>query len=1236
MSRVYDPASSPLEGRALIESSAGTGKTYAIAERYVRLLLERKLRVEQMLVVTYTRAAVAELTDRIRGKIKEKLSECRNAPGDAPEGKAGRDRDSDQRLLVDALRTFDLASIQTIHGFCQRALQDNAFESASLFDTEVVPDAGEIVRRAVNDFFLDLAFRKEPGGDPLLRRRVFDRIGKPKDALSLVRKCRGNPFLKVEPEETGGASFGVDPAEYAAARERFFESFSNARDAVAAPDEKGKIVALLLDGSLSGTTHNPKHLPRHADDLFTWIMGGPSLPAPEKLHLFCHDQFKVTKAAEKKGLRAPAHPAFGRLKELRLAKEELELILDRVTSAWVVRLRTEMIRKVGAAIRGLKSRKNVRSYDDLLLDLHEALFGPPGEGHRKLTVHGERLARVLKNRYKAVLIDEFQDTDPVQYEIFAGIFSDVAEDALLLVGDPKQSIYRFRNADVFAYRQAREEVPKDRRFRLDRNYRAVPSLVRAANAFFEGARDPFVFEWIPFEPVQSNRKEEDGLGGAEAAGPSSLVFWHVEGKDTSEKGKDISKDAVTGQVLHATAGEIVRLLNGGSSGKVTLGDKGKPLLPKDVAVLVRTNREARQVRDSLVERGVPCVLYCSESVFATSEAETFRTFLAGVANPADDPKVRAALATDLFGLSGDDLDDLAGKEDAWAERIGDFIRYRETWEEKGIAAMCRGVFSSGRVRSRLLSSPGGERSLTNLLHLAELLQEFEAGGGGVERTVSWLDARKAEAKEEGATAADEHQLRLETDASAVKVVTVHKCKGLQYPVVFLPFAWKATGKTQRGKIEEKEGIFYHEEDAPPRAVRRIGDIPGEKRELAEREELAESARLFYVALTRAVARCYVAWGGVKDAERTGAAWVLHGKRIGGSPVSEFPERFRAAGDDAIRADLDALAESARELPGGESAIRVERLPENGKNHYKPATPQEAAGISVRTFPLGRKIDLRFGETSFTALSRGATDPGATVDPDAPDRDPARPGAGAFVAAPDARSIHAFPAGVKAGIFFHELLETIDFGATEEAILAATRRLLPLHGLDVGWAGIVAKQVSSILSLPLKGHGDPFTLSSVSRDDRLSEVRFAFHVRKFEGRGGAPESFDGIFFSREEGILKGAIDLVCRVGERFYLLDWKSNRLGPDAGHYSMERLGEEMSSERYLLQADIYAVALHLYLKKRLPGYAFDRHFGGTFYLFFRGIDPARGTGSGVWFDSPDEGRVERISKALGGAGWAQ
>lgn len=1221
MSLLYDSGSFSMKGRALIESSAGTGKTYTIAELYVRLLLERKLRVEQMLVVTYTKAAVQELTDRIRDKIKEALRKRRAALPAASDGKTRDELESEARLLQDALRTFDLASIQTIHGFCQRALQDNAFESASLFDTEMVPDAGEIVRRAVNDFYLELAFREEPGWDALLRSRILGKLGPPEDAVPLVGKCYGNPFLKVETEAFEDRWSGSDAVEYTAAVERFFKAFSGARDALIAAGGMGKIVELLLDGSLKGNTYSKKYLPGHAADVLSWLEEDPSPPAPGKFSLFCRDE--IEKKVNKLRL-APVHPVFERFTDLRQAVELLEPMLERAASAWIVRLRVEMILKAGAAIRNRKGRKNVRSYDDLLLDLHGALFGLPGEGRRELTANGKRLARALKGRYKAILIDEFQDTDPVQYEIFAGIFSDVSEDALFLVGDPKQSIYGFRGADLFAYRQARSEVPEERRFTLGRNYRAVPSLVRAVNAVFLGSQDPFVFDWIPFLPVEANRPETDGLGGPEAGGASSLVFWHLDKSDPA-------KEAVEKKVLRATAREIVRLLEAGACGKATFG--GKPLLPRDVAVLVRTNQEARQVRDLLVGCGVPCVLYCNESVFASSEARIFAVLLAAVANPASERKVRAALSTDLFGWTGGDIDSLSLDEAAWEKRVQDFRRFRETWKQKGAAAMCRDVFSAGRVRSRLSSEPGGERALTNFLHLAELLQDFEAGGAGPEGTLAWLDARIAETDGNVAFGPEEHQLRLETDASAVKVVTVHKCKGLQYPVVFLPFAWRATGKRHRDDIEEKEGILYHDGDDPRRVVRRFDTIPDEVREMADREDLSENTRLFYVALTRAVARCYVAWGGVKGAGHTGAAWVLHGKRIGGSPAV-FRDRIQNEGDDAIRADLDMLAEAAKEDPGAASSIRVEPLPILPEKRYVPVTVPGAAPLEVREFPSGRKIVSRFGETSFTALSREAENLDAG-DPDAPDRDPALPwGAAATAVSPAARSIHDFPAGAKAGIFFHDLLEKVDFDATEDAVLGAARRLLPLHGLDEAWAEIVARRISEVLSLPLRGHGIPFCLSAISRADRLSEVRFAFPIRAFGGRGTAPGSFEGISFFRDEGLLKGAIDLVCRSGERFYLVDWKSNRLGPDAGHYSPERIREEMSSERYLLQADLYAVALHLYLKKRLRGYAFDRHFGGTFYLFLRGIDPMEKAGSGIWFDRPDERYIEGIAKALAGEGW--
>lgn len=1205
MSGLYDPKSSPLCGHLLIESSAGTGKTHTIAELFVRLLLERQIPVEKILVVTYTKAATRELTDRIRRNIASELSAVRR------KGSAS----TDEKRLIEALRMFDLASIQTIHGFCQRALQDNAFESASLFDTEMIPDEGRIVRTAVEDFFRVLAFRDDFGASPMVRSARMKAFGTVEDALALAKSFVGKPFLELE---TAAHSATASPAEaeIEAAGKAFVEAFGSAQEAVREPRLRAELPELLLAGALNGKSWDRRYLPGYASSVFGWLDGPPALPAPGKLHLFCTASFEVSEAKRKKGFSVPSHPAFDAIDALKRAAEKLEGLVAASTPAVVARLRGEMIDRVRAAVAERKKSENLRSYNDLLLDLHRALFGEGGDAREGLTARGGKLANAVRSRYRAILIDEFQDTDPIQFEIFSGIFKDPERDTLILVGDPKQSIYGFRGADLHAYNRAKSGK---KQFRLGRNYRSVPGFVRSVNALFEGAPRPFVLDWIPFEPVDANRADSEGLSGAGAGGPEPFVIWHLS------DGRTRSKEAVAGEVLDAVAGEIVRLLEAGKGREALLG--GEPLLPKDVAVLVRSNREARAVRDALVGRGVPCVLYTNGSVFDTPEAAELHVLLAGIANPSDERKVRGALASTVFGLDGHELDRLAGSESEWAERLQRFVRYREIWDRKGFGALARTVFSAGKVRSRLLAEPGGERALTNLLHLCELIQDAGREAGGVERTLGWFESRLSEAADGDAMAAEEHQLRLETDASAVKVVTIHRSKGLQYPVVFLPFPWKVRGQKKRDEAAGKEGVSFHDPADPRRVVCRIGDADEDAFEKAAEEEVSEEARLLYVALTRAMARCYVAWGSVKDSEFTGAAWVLHSRDFPGAlrPMTGFREWFGRCSDSEVLARLTKIAAAAA-CDGGESPIRVEPLPAIARRTFHAAPSDDAARLEARAFPPGRKIVQTFGVTSFTGLSRDA------ANPEIPERDQGPGGltedAGSATGADD-RGIFLLPGGTKTGIFFHEMLEELDFAASLEEILADVRRRLPLHGLEARWAEPVASRVHAMLRLVLPG-GDPaFPLAGIARADRLPELPFAFPVRRFAGGGGLPDSFDGIAFDRETGLLKGAIDLVFRAGGRFYLLDWKSNNLGHRLEDYRTEALEEAMGGERYTLQADLYGVALHRYLRSRVDGYDYGRHFGGIYYLFIRGIDPGGSPDTGVWFSRPDAERIERISAAI-------
>jgi exodeoxyribonuclease V beta subunit len=1035
------------------------------------------------------------------------------------------------------------------------------------------------------------------------------------DAFSLAKSFVGKPFLELE---AGAPSSSAAPsdAELEAAERAFAEAFAKARESIRAPEVRAGLTGLLLAGALNGTRWNPKHLSGHASSVFGWFDGPPELPAPEKLPLFCSRSFEVTEAKRKKGHSVPAHPAFDAIDAVTDPAARLEALLSASTPAVVARLRREMIDRVRAAVAAQKKSENLRSYNDLLLDLHQALFGEGGDARRGLTGRGARLADAVRERYRAILIDEFQDTDPVQFEIFSGIFHDPERDTLILVGDPKQSIYGFRGADLHAYNRAKSGKEQ---FRLGRNYRSVLGFVRAVNALFEGAPRPFVLDWIPYEPVDANRADSEGLSGAGAGGPQPFVFWQLA------DGRSRSKETVADDVLDAVAGEIVRLLEAGKDREALLG--GEPILPKDIAVLVRSNHEAREVRDALVDRGVPCVLYTNGSVFDTAEAAELHVLLAGIANPSDERKVRGALASTVFGLDGGELDRLAGSETEWAERLQRFVRYREIWERKGFGALARTIFSAGKVRPRLLSEPGGERVLTNLLHLCELIQDAARESGGIERTLGWYESRLSEAAEGDAMAAEEHQLRLETDASAVKVVTIHRSKGLQYPVVFLPFPWKVRGQKKRDEAAGKEGISYHDPDDPRRVVCRIGDADEAALEKAAEEEVSEEARLLYVALTRAMARCYMAWGSVNDSEFTGAAWVLHSGDFPGArlPMKGFRDWFALRTDAEVLARLALLADAAA-TEGGESPIRVEPLPAIARLDFRPGPSGDAARLEARAFPPSRKIVQAFGVTSFTGLSRDA------ANPEVPERDQGMGGlpedAGGATPTGDPGIFH-LPGGTKTGIFFHELLEELDFAATQEEILSDVRRRLPLHGIDPVWAEPVASRVHAMLRLVLPGGEPAFRLAGIARADRLSELPFAFPVRRFAGGNGLPDSFDGVSFDRETGLLKGAIDLVFRAGGRFYLLDWKSNNLGHRLEDYRADALKETMAGERYTLQADLYAVALHRYLRGRIGGYDYGAHFGGIYYLFIRGIDPAGSTDAGVWFSRPDAARIERISAAI-------
>ncbi len=919
--KTFDYLNIGLAGRKLIESSAGTGKTYAIASLYVRLLLERRLSISQILVVTFTEAATQDLRRRIRQRICEAAKAIESGEGtdDFLAGLLTKidDRKEAQALLDNALRTLDEAAIFTIHGFCQRVLQEHAFESASLFDSEFVTSQQKLLREIVNDFW-----RKEfyPASSLFIQYARDQKYG-PEMLYDFVRKGLASPFLTIIPQTLRPATGVQEPAENTL--RQAYKELSSAWGV-----SKAEVSEILLNSNaLKRNLYRRDTLIAALQSVERYLTIDRPLILPRSFDKFL--PVNLAKAI-KQGYSPPRHRFFGLCQDLQQGHENLIAVFDQTLMALRVGLNDFARRE----LRQRKRQQRLRSFDDLLLDLHDVLEGP----------RRDSLTQALRRRYPAALIDEFQDTDPVQYAIFRSIYSD-DDTTLVLIGDPKQAIYSFRGADVFAYVEAAQEIREQ--YTLDKNWRSSESLVKAVNAVFQHGQNPFVFPQISFYPVSAAKPEVTGeFLWRDQPDPAPLKLWFVE-RYSEQADRPITKRKSEEVLPIAVATDIVRLLQAGGDGAALI--QGRPVSPEDIAILVRTNREANLVQEMLRQVRIPCVLYSEESVFASREAMEVERVLVAIAEPSYEGRVRAALATDVFGLNGNELVELASDDLAWDDWLKAFTEYRDLWVGQGFMTMVTRLMTREKVRSRLLRFPDGERRLTNLLHCFELLHQAALEHKlGIEGVLKWLAEARRDTED---IPAEERQMRLETDEKAVKVVTIHKSKGLEYSIVYCPFSWNTAGEGGRAAI-------FHDERQPMRIIQDLGSAAfDENRRRARQEALAENVRLLYVALTRARYRCTVVWGAFTDAGTSAMAYLWHRPATLDSSrlVEQMESHFKSLDDDAIRSQLAALVQKS----GKTVALSGVPLP-SGQVYIPP--PSETESLVCRL--LSRPIPQDWGIGEF--------------------------------------------------------------------------------------------------------------------------------------------------------------------------------------------------------------------------------------------------------------------------------
>ncbi|WP_020679931.1 exodeoxyribonuclease V subunit beta [Marinobacterium rhizophilum] len=1163
--QILDSLHFPLHAMRLIEASAGTGKTYTIAALYLRLLLghgangtahSRALDVDEILVVTFTEAATEELRDRVRARIQEARRAFMHGSSEDAfiKGLLAEvpDHGAAARLLGDAARNMDQAAIFTIHGFCQRMLKQHAFESGSLFDIELEQDDAPLLHEAMLDYWRQRVYTLPDS----LADEVLQLWAEPARLLKDIRPHLATDGLRLEPDLSGVDLLGQWRQQDARVT-AFKQAWRSNTD---------DLLALVEAADLNGTSYRKASIPgwlRSIDDYCVSEQVLPDSNLLKNLQRFCQSQLRDK--TKKNGV-SPEHSLFEQLEALCESWVPLrELIL------------TEALHEVRLRLARNKQQRRVQGFDDLLSGLDRALASSAGE----------RLAAAIREQYPVALIDEFQDTDPQQYRIFSTLYSNAPECGLFMIGDPKQAIYAFRGADIFTYIQARRAVADH--YTLETNWRSGQAMVDAVNRLFSRHAAPFIYEDdIPFVEVRAAAHADKKPLTLRGEVVPALTLWHLPGEP-------ISKADYLGHFAASCASQVVTLLEG----QARLGDQA--LQAADLAVLVRDRYEAAAVQRELQRRNVPSVYQSGrDSVFNTQEALDLYRILQAVQEPQQERYLRTALASALLLQDAASLNALNEDERCWEALVAEFLEYHQRWLSLGVLATVHQLLERRDLAPALLALPNGERRLTDLLHLAELLQEASQQLEGMPGLMRWF-GEHLQNPNGGSTA---QQLRLESDRNRVTLVTIHKSKGLEYPVVLLPFPVSHRVAST---------ALYHDD-----ASGTVLDLRGaeESRDKADGERLAEDLRLLYVALTRSVHACYL---GISDLKTgTSKKSVLARSALGYLLL-------RGAKPDDLASCLAEFAEA--------KGIVLSEPPLH--EHSLPAPAEGIVALQARQFCSRILRDWRIA--SYSGLSSHGRSqtlaelPGLDLEVVAETDTPAP-----LIEQAD---IFSFPKGARAGTFLHGLFEQLEFPeARGEGLAQMVQQRMQLEGYDALWQPVLEQLVADVLDAPLDASG--LCLRRVAAADRLVELEFLLPVAGLDCRalnrllaeGDALSARAGLLqFDRVQGMLKGFVDLVFRVDERYYIADYKSNHLGHDTGCYAQTALESAMLEHRYDLQYQLYTLALHRLLRQRLPDYDYDRHMGGVFYLFVRGMRAGAEDRPGVFQRRPDKALIEALDRLFAG-----
>lgn len=1206
----------PLHGSHLIEASAGTGKTFTIALLYVRLVLghppsttaeaateadlsdelQAGLLPQNLLVVTFTEAATKELRERIRRRLTEAAEvfspEADNETGDKllrelrdmypPENRSHL-----RAKLLLAAEWMDEASISTIHSWCYQMLQEHAFDSGNLFSQTLVTSVKELQLAAIRDYWRTQVYPLNSNST----ERFLELYAEP---AKLIFKLKG---LFAGAIDSCSVSLGEIFQQFDEETARQLQELKSLPWSEWADEMPKVLEQLKQNAGLSG--RKKPAMEKIWALMPDWAQGDEFLPPKFGSTGFENQRADKLEAMLETPSELLEHPGFRAIDALWQLEQRPKTISKEIllhASDWV-----------GRRVSAQMSRRAELGFNDLLENLNLALKGE----------RGPHLAHQIRQQFPAALIDEFQDTDHIQYEIFDSIYGvadNSASRCFVMIGDPKQAIYRFRGADIFTYLEARKSVGQ-RIHTLDTNFRSDESVVAAVNKIFtqadNSADGAFLFgskenSELPFEETKANGTDKQFRIGNTAQ--TALHFWAMDATERYQNGnlKFLAKEKTFEHLGAVCASQIVELLNNPEAGFYSTTDPAdfSRLAPGDIAILVNDKNEAAAVRTALSARGVRSVyLSDSSSVLQSVQAGELLHWLRAFVEPRRLDLVRTALATPSLNLSHERLESFNADELVLGEILQQFESYQISWQRNGLFATLRQFLNDYDVPARLLAS-GDERALTDILHLGEILQTASMQLDGEHALIRQYELMLLSAEEES----DHLNMRLESDANLVQVVTVHKSKGLEYPLVFLPY-----GTSLRSALDEKEFVRYHNSE---RQWENHFNPTAEQKQAADLERLAEDLRKLYVALTRAKYAMWVGAPAMKYWPISALGYALGATDLGSGEITEHLNKLQTS----------QLIEVLSEPEPTEATYTPKALPELGHALTAQITLQQNWWIA-----------------SYSRIQYESAVLGDIDDPSAEKRaEEADDEALKLSVETPLEGYHAFVKGAGPGDFLHNILEWCCKTGFNQVVsqpqlleLEVTRRCEAKNSKEYD-PKLITEWISALLTTPF-ALPDKSQTSLHSLDRAKAEMEFWFEAKDLDvqqldrlvnemapSRLVRPAAKELEF----NGMLKGFIDLSFEKDGRFYVLDYKSTFLGNNDGAYSLEAMERKTIEKRYDLQYIIYTLALHRYLRSRIAGYDYETHIGGAMVMYLRGIN---GENAGIYCDRPPKRLIEKLDQLFSG-----